>query len=164
MNEPSSLDGMTLRPSRFKAFLISFAVFGILFVATFMALIWLVESRLPGSSHILLAVLAAAAIGLFVAVYFTPTELAFDGERLRIEVPFPRPADYRWEQLEFYSPVLNAGLGVQRFKFEGLNLPYQIATAGFNRREWKAFQEFLRERFPEKRQRFARAMFFFRKK
>lgn len=149
---------MTLRPSRLKAFLISFAVFCILLVAQFMALTWLVDSRLPTSGHIALAVATAAVFGLFFAIFFTPTELSFDGKGIRIKVPFPRPADYRWEQLEFYSPVMNTGLGIQRFKFEGLNLPYQIATAGFNRREWKAFQQFLRERFPEKRRSFAQAM------
>lgn len=157
-NDLTSPAGMTLRPSRFKAFLISFAVFGILFVASFMALLWFAESRLPQSGHIVLAILAAAAFGLFFAIFFTPAELAVDAKGIRIKLPFPHPADYRWDQLEFYTPVMNAALGIQRFKFKELNMPYQIGTAGFNRREWKTFQQFLRERFPEKRQSFARAM------
>lgn len=157
-NDPASDLGMTLRPSRIKAFLISFGVFGTIITATLVALVWLVDSRLPWPGLFVPLAFLVAAFSLFFAIFFTPAELSFDVSGIRIEAPFPRPADYRWAQLEFYTPVMNAGLGMQRFKFEDLNMPYQIASAGFNRREWKAFQQFLRERFPEKRKSLLQAM------
>ncbi len=80
---------------------------------------------------------------------FTPREISWDEEKISLRVNFPKSGDYVWRQLEAYS-TWGGRFGNFLLKLEGTQ-SYQIAPVCFPAEDWKAFQSFLRTRFPEKK-------------
>lgn len=98
-----------------------------------------------------MAAFAGIVIGISVAVIFTPTEITWDEERIRIRALFRVPGDFTWKQLDAWSPAWMTLLnGTFLLKFEDRQA-YQIARVGFRSGDWKIFQSFLQERFPKKK-------------
>ncbi|HVU06930.1 MAG TPA: hypothetical protein VHG89_00135 [Verrucomicrobiae bacterium] len=83
-------------------------------------------------------------IGIFVAV-FTPREITWNDEGIKIRTLFRGSGDFRWSQLKAWSPN---GRGTFLIKFEG-RMTFQIAPAGFRSEDWDVFRSFFQQRFPD---------------
>lgn len=145
----SSSKVVTLKPNYLYAFLKAYVWFFILIIL-FSGVVPYFQGKAVKLDDVLPpAVLGSAFLGIFVAVMFTPREITWNEERIKIRALFPGSGDYAWEQLEAYSPF---GRSAATFliKFEGKQA-FQIAPFGFRTDEWKAFQSLLRQRFPKKK-------------
>lgn len=141
---------MTLKANRTRAFLKTFLFF---FMASLLMTGFTRFSE--GKSFdpvdlLLLSTMAGVLFGLFAAFLNTPREIAWDDNSIRIRAIFPGSGEYRWQQLEAYSPEIKLGPDFLLIKFEGQQA-YQIVSAGFSGNDWKEFRQFLRQRYPEKK-------------
>lgn len=93
----------------------------------------------------------SAFLGVGVCVMFTPREISWDEEKIRLRVNFPRSGEYTWRELEAYSSW-GFRFGTFLLKFQGMQ-SYQIVPVCFPAGDWRAFLSFLRTRFPEKKTR-----------
>ncbi|MGH7996599.1 MAG: hypothetical protein ACREFX_09635 [Opitutaceae bacterium] len=146
----SPSDGsMVLKPSPARAFLKGFGWFFAVVVGC-----GYVTARIGGLPVNVLGDGIAGAvggilIGLATAVFFTPRVVAWDEERIQIRtLLFPAAQEYAWEELEAYGSFRRA-FGTFLIKFDG-GRNFQIASAGFRSDQWRTFQSYLTDRFPEK--------------
>jgi hypothetical protein len=136
---------MMIKPKRGRAFLKTFVFYFVLIsIITFVAPF---QSESAGKVDFSFAVLGGVLFGLLVAFLFSPREIAWDDDGFRIRGIFSGSVEYDWSQLEAYSHL---GRGPFSVKFEGKQA-FRIYSAGFSSAEWKTFQQFLKERFPEKK-------------
>ncbi len=91
--------------------------------------------------------LAGSFFGIFVVVFFTPREITWDDESIKIRALFPGSGEFAWSQLEAWSPY---GRGTFLIKFEGKQA-FQVAPAGFQSEDWSTFRSFLQQHFPGKK-------------
>ena len=138
---------MTLKPNYLRAFSKTFLWFFVL-IAIISGVVPFFRGKEVRVGDILpVAALGGAVFGIFVAVVFTPQEITWDDERIKIRALFPGSGDFEWRQLESWSPY---GRGTFLIKFEGKQA-FQIAPAGFRSDDWKVFRSSLQRRFPEKK-------------
>jgi hypothetical protein len=138
---------MTLKPNYPLAFIKTFLLFFAL-IAVVSGVVPYFQGKEVRVGDILgMAAFGAAFFGIFVAVAFTPREITWDDDKIKIRALFPGSGDFEWRQLEAWSPY---GRGTFLIKFEDKQA-FQIAPAGFRRADWKAFRAFLQRRFPEKK-------------
>ena len=138
---------MTIKPNYLRAFTKTFAW---PFVAIFV--ISGVTSFFKGKAFHIddalgMGTSAGSFLGIFVSVFFTPREITWDDESIKIRALFPGSGDFVWSQLEAWSPY---GRGTFLIKFEGKQA-YQVAPAGFQSEDWRAFRSFLQQHFPGKK-------------
>jgi hypothetical protein len=137
---------MTIKPSRPRAFLKTFVLY--FFIISVMTLVAPFPSGSSGiGENVGFSVFGGAVFGLLVAFVFTPHEITWDDNGIRIRAVFLGTAEGHWSRLEAYSPFSR---GLFLIKLEGKQA-FQIYPAGLPTEEWKAFQQFLRQRFPEKK-------------
>jgi hypothetical protein len=140
---------MTLRPNYAYAFLKTFIWFFVI-ITVFSGVMPHLQGKAVRFDDIFaMAIFGSAFLGIFVAVMFTPREITWNEERIKIGALFPGSGDYEWRQLEAYSPF-GKGFATFLIKFEGQQA-FQIVPLGFRSDEWKAFQSLLRQRFPTKK-------------
>jgi hypothetical protein len=137
---------MTIRPNYVMAFAKTFA-----WVFAFIVVFSVIVPYFQGKGYNVcdglgLGAFAGTLFGIFVAV-FTPHEITWDEETIKIRALFPGSGDFTWQQLEAWSPY---GRGTFLIKFEGKQA-YQIVPAGFQSEDWKAFRSLLQQRFPKKK-------------
>ncbi len=138
---------MTLKPNYLRAFVKTFLSFFVL-IAVFSGVVPYFQGKEVRVGDILsLAALGAVFFGIVVAVFFTPREITWDDETIKIRALFPGSGDFEWRQLQAWSPY---GRGTFLIKFQD-NQAFQIAPAGFRSEDWKVFRSFLQRRFPEKK-------------
>jgi hypothetical protein len=128
-----------------KTFLWFFAV-----IAIFTGIVPYFQSQKVEFGNILgLGALGGTFFGIFVTLAFTPREITWNDETIKIRALFPGSGDFEWRQLEAWG----SGRGTFLVKFEGKQT-FQIASAGFRSNDWKTFQTLLQQRFPEKKTSF----------
>jgi hypothetical protein len=138
---------MTIKPNYFMAFAKTFAS-AFAAIAVISGVIPYFQGRGFHIDDVLgMGTLAGFFFGIFVAAFFTPREITWDDESIKIRALFPRSGDFTWGQLEAWSPY---GRGTFLIKFEGRQA-FQIAPAGFQSKDWRAFRSFLQKRFPGKK-------------
>jgi hypothetical protein len=138
---------MNLKPNYLRAFLKIFTWVFVLIAVISGLIPWLKGER-GGMEDILgLAALGGVFMGVAVTIMFTPRELIWDEKIFHIKTLFPGSGDFEWVKLEAWSPY---GRGVFLVKFEDKQT-FQISPAGFQSKDWKAFQTFLQTRFPDKK-------------
>jgi hypothetical protein len=94
-----------------------------------------------------LSAMGGAFFGIFATVAFTPREITWNDETIKIKALFPSSGDFEWRQLEAWGTGRH---GTFLVKFEDKQA-FQIISAGFRSSDWKIFREFLQQRFPEKK-------------
>ncbi|HEY1719110.1 MAG TPA: hypothetical protein VGH42_12560, partial [Verrucomicrobiae bacterium] len=131
--------------------------FGKTFLKFFIAIIIisyvvpLLQSKETQFGNILgLSALGGTFAGIFATVVFTPREITWNDETIRIRALFPGSGDFEWRQLEAWG---SGGRGTFLLKFEDKQA-FQIVPAGFRSSDWKTFQALLKQRFPEKKTSF----------
>jgi hypothetical protein len=138
---------MTLKPNYTRAFLKTFLCIFIL-IAVFTGVVPHLEGKEVHFGDIVsMAAFGGALLGIVVIVMFTPREITWDGDKIRIRALFAGSGEFEWRQLEAWSPY---GRGTFLIKFEERQA-FQIAPAGFRSDEWRAFRTMLQQRFPEKK-------------
>jgi hypothetical protein len=138
---------MTLKPNYIRAFLKTFFSVFIL-IAIFSGVVpYLDRKEVHVGDVVSMAAFGGALLSIVVIVMFTPREITWDDDRIKIRALFPRSGEFEWRQLEAWSPY---GRGTFLIKFEERQA-FQIAPAGFRPDEWKAFRTMLQQRFPEKK-------------
>ena len=96
-----------------------------------------------------LLLIGGICMAVVVCVMFVPRELRYDSQGFACRMLVQGAVELPWEKLESYG----AGHNVFVLKFEGRQ-GLQISGLGFRRSEWKAFQNFLKTTFPERKRRF----------
>ena len=138
---------MTLKPNYLLAFSKTFLWFFVL-IAIISGIVPYFQGKEVQVGDILpLAALGGVFLGIFVTIAFTPREITWDDETIKIRALFPGSGDFEWRQLEAWSPY---GRGTFLIKFEDKQA-FQIAPAGFRSKDWKVFRSLLQRRFPEKK-------------
>ncbi len=140
---------MTLKPKYLPGFAKTFAKFfglmcllgGVIPILSGHSVAW---SEVIGT-----AVVAGAFFGIGVCVMFTPREISWGEYTLSVRGFLMGSRDFEWRQLRAYSGWTGR-FSLFLLKLEG-EQTYQIDPACFDPDEWRAFQEFLRTRFPEKK-------------
>jgi hypothetical protein len=138
---------MTLKPNYLRAIIKTFLWFFALIAIISCIVPYFQDKEVRASDILPWAPLMGVVFGIFVAVFFTPREITWDDESIKIRALFPGSGDFKWRQLEAWSPY---GRGTFLIKFEGKQA-FQIAPAGFRSADWKVFRSFLQSRFPEKK-------------
>jgi len=137
---------MTLKPNYLLAFVKTFLCFFILIAIVSGVVPYFQGKEVQVGSILMIAALGGVFFGIFVTVAFTPREITWNDETIKIRTLFPGSGDFEWQQLEAWGP----GRGTFLIKFEDKQA-FQIASAGFRSSDWKNFQSLLQQRFPEKR-------------
>ncbi len=140
---------MTLKPNYVRGFLAAWGFFFLIVLALSSASWFLARGHGDWPETLATAVHGGAFLGFGVCVMFTPREIKWDNDRIRLRVIFPKSGDYNWQQLQAYSPW-GGRFSTFLLKFEGMQ-SYQIVPVCFRIEDWKAFQSFLRTQFPRKR-------------
>jgi hypothetical protein len=138
---------MTLKPNYLLAFIKTFLWLFVLIAISSGAVRYFRGQELQAGDIFSSAALGGVVFGIFVAVIFTPREITWDDETIKIRALFPGSGDFEWRQLEAWSPY---GRGTFVIKFEDKQA-FQIAPAGFRSEDWKVFRSMLQRRFPEKK-------------
>lgn len=140
---------MTLKPNYLRGFLTTVLwVWGLILVFSG-GIPYLQGHHVDWSGIVGAAVIGGAFLGVGVCVMFTPREISWDEEKISLRVNFPKSGEYTWRQLEAYS-TWGGRFGTFLLKLEGMQ-SYQIVPVCYRPEDWKAFQSFLRTRFPEKK-------------
>lgn len=140
---------MTLKPNYLRGFVTTvLCVWGVILILSG-GVPFLQGRHVDWSGVFASAVIGGAFIGIAVCLIFTPREIQWDEDGISLRVMFPKSGDYTWRQFEAYSPW-SRRFSTFLLKLEGMQ-SYQIIPVCFRADEWKAFQSFLRTRFPEKR-------------
>jgi len=140
---------MTLKPNYIRGFLKA-ALFFFGFLTFISGVIPLLQGKQVDWPGILsFAVFGGAFLGVGACVMFTPREITWDEDKVSLRVIFPKSGEYTWRQLEAYS-TWGGRFSTFLLKFEGMQ-SYQIVPVCFRVEDWKAFQSFLRTRYPEKK-------------
>ena len=145
----NELGNMTLKPNYLLAFGKTFIWFFVVITVFAGGVPYLQGQKVELGNILGLGALCGAFFGVFVTVAFTPREIIWNDETIKISALFPGSGNFEWRQLEAWGP----GRGTFLVKFEGKQA-FQIASAGFRSNDWKAFQSLLQQRFPEKRTSF----------
>jgi hypothetical protein len=138
---------MTLKPNYLQGFLKTIGWFFGLIVLMSGVIPYFRGQPVDWAGILSMALIGSIFFGVFVCVMFTPREISWDDKKISLHVNFPKSGEYTWEQLEAYS-MWGGRFGTFLLKFEGIQA-YQIVPVCFRAEEWKAFQSFLRTRFPE---------------
>jgi hypothetical protein len=138
---------VTLEPSYPQAFFKTFLWVFIL-ITLFSGLVPHFQGKVVSLEDVLSpAIIGGSFFSILVAVMFTPREITWNEERIKIRALFPGSGDFHWGQLEAWSPY---GRGTFLIKFEGKQA-FQISPAGFRKKDWKTFRSFLDLRFLNKK-------------
>jgi hypothetical protein len=138
---------VTLKPSYPRAFFKTFAWVFIL-ITLFSGLVPHFQGKVVSLEDVLSpATIGGVFFSILVAVLFTPREITWSEERIKIRALFPGSGDFDWGQLEAWSPY---GRGTFLIKFEGKQA-FQISPSGFRKKDWKAFRSFLDLHFSSKK-------------
>jgi hypothetical protein len=140
---------MTLKPNYLRGFLVTvFWISGLILV--FQGAIPSLQGKPVAWEEVLqVAALGGLFMGVGACVMFTPREIKWDEEEISLRVIFPKSGEYTWDQLEAYS-TWGGRFSTFLIKFEGMQ-SYQIVPVCFRAADWKAFQTFLRTRYPRKK-------------
>ncbi|HXT41979.1 MAG TPA: hypothetical protein VN887_18365 [Candidatus Angelobacter sp.] len=138
---------MTLTPNYLLAFVKTFLWFFAFIAVSSGVVAYLQGNEVRVGNILALATLGGTLFGIFVTAIFTPREITWDDETIKIRAIFPRSGDFEWRQLEAWSPY---GRGTLLIKFND-GQAFQIAPAGFGSKDWKVFRSMLQQRFPEKK-------------
>ena len=137
---------MTLKPNYLLAFVKMFLL-GFALITVVLGIVPYFQGKEVRIASILtLAVFVGALFGIFIAIIFTPQEITWNDETIKVKALFPGSGDFEWRQLEAWG----YGRGVFLIKFENMQL-FQIARAGFRSQDWNVFQSLFQRRFPEKK-------------
>jgi hypothetical protein len=138
---------MTLKPNYLLAFIKTFLLFSIFIACACIVVPYFQGKETRVGNSLALAAFGGAIFGTFVAFVFTPREITWNDETIKIRAIFPGSGEFEWRQLEAWSPY---GRGTFLIKFEDTQA-FQIAPAGFRSKDWKVFRALLQQRFPEKK-------------
>jgi hypothetical protein len=138
---------MTLRPNYLLAFVKTFAWVFVAIVVISGVIPFFQGKGFHTSDVLGMGTFAGTIFGIFVAIFFTPREITWNDETIRIRALFPGSGEFEWRQLEAWSPY---GYGTFLIKFENKQA-FQIAPDGFRSKDWKVFRLFLQQHFPEKK-------------
>jgi hypothetical protein len=137
---------MTIYPSRIRAFIKTFFWVFISVVVVMFLIPVLLAQTVQLSDVLSVASIGGVFLGLFVSIAFTPKEISWDDEGIKLAAVFPGSGEYTWQQLEAYG----SGRGVFLLKFEGRQ-SFQISPSGFSSSDWRSFQGFIKNHFPDKK-------------
>ena len=140
---------MTLKPNYVRGFLRTLGYFAVLIMFFCGVIPFLQHHQVDWSGTVSMAMFGGGFLAVGVCVMFTPREISWDEDRISLRVNFPKSGEYTWQQLEAYS-IWSGRFSTFLLKLEGMQ-SYQIVPACFSTADWKAFQTFLRTRYPEKK-------------
>ena len=140
---------MTLKPNYLRGFVVT-ALWIFALITVFSGVIPSLRGKPVRWEEIFqIATMGAAFLGVSVCVMFTPREIKWDDGGISLRVIFPKSGEYTWRQLEAYS-TWGGRFATFLLKLEGMQ-SYQIVPVCFRADDWRAFQSYLRSRFPEKK-------------
>ena len=140
---------MTIKPNYLRAFLKTFVRVFVLASVGVAIVPYFQGKGIRVDDGLAMGTLAGLTMGIG-AICFTPREISWDDETIRIRTKFSGFGDFSWRQLEAWNPY---GRGTFLLKFEGRQT-YQIAPVGFRSEDWRGFRSFMQEHFAVKRVRF----------
>lgn len=139
---------MILRPSRTRALGKTFLWVFVLVCVYSGINSYLGHNRWRWTEIIPMACFGGCFLGGFASLFFTPKEIEWDDDGIRISRVFPGSGEHRWDDLVSWSRYVSHGVAL--LKFNGRQ-SYQISPSGFRTEEWRQFREYLQTHFPERK-------------